>query len=140
MDLLRELACLSLLKGFDIYQSIARLVIRVNFPFVKWLVDRELGRLGHNTEGKGPLGIRVHDEKEFYQRVAVARHAGLFECHMDKICTINDVKAMAIEGPRSTKTLRFIHPLAAILDRFNLQSRAKAWQVGREHYGYDLDE
>ncbi|OXA37401.1 cyclopropane-fatty-acyl-phospholipid synthase [Folsomia candida] len=142
MDLITEITCWSIIKCFDLYEFMVRFAIRIIFPMVKWYVDRELGILGHNAEGKGPLGIRVHDEKEFYLRVFVRRHTGLFEAHMDKVCTINDVKAMVISGLQSTKTLAFMHPLSTILDRFNLQSRSKVWQVGAEHYdlGNDLFE
>ncbi|OXA53652.1 Cyclopropane-fatty-acyl-phospholipid synthase [Folsomia candida] len=142
MEFLTDITCWSLFKGFELCQSLARVLIKVIFPLVKWHVDRTLTSLGVNVEGRGPLGIEVHNETEFYLRLAVGRHFGLFEAHMDKVCTINDIKAFAIRGLKTGRNKEYLHPFSNILGWFNLQTRSKVWQVGIEHYdvGNDIYE
>jgi hypothetical protein len=84
MERLTDIVCWTLFKGFKLYESFARVFIRIAFPIAKYTVDKALEGFGWNTEGKGPLGIHVHDEKEFYLRLAIAKNFGLFEGTISK--------------------------------------------------------
>jgi hypothetical protein len=125
----------TLFTGFQIYKSIARVFIRfVGFPIAKYIVNNNFKNMGWNPDGEGPLGITIHDETEFYLRLATERNFGLFEAHMDKVCTMNDIKALASSCMLTRKTKQYLHPFTWVLGMFNLQTRSKAWQVGIEHY------
>lgn len=134
METLRDAVAWTLFKGLDAYHFLGRLFIRVFFPLVKFRMNMHLAGIGLNTQGLGPLGIVVHDEREFYTRLALGRVLGLFEAHMDKVCDMNDVKAIAISVMKTRRTKEFIHPFSTLMSYFNLQTKSRAWQVGVEHY------
>jgi len=135
LEFLTDVTVWTLFAGFQLYKQIFRVIIRyLGMPIAKYFVNDNLQRLGWNTDGEGPLGIVVHDETEFYLRLAVERNFGLFEAHQDKVCTMNDIKALASSCMATRNTGEFLHPFTWVLGWFNLQTRAKSWQVGIEHY------
>lgn len=82
MERLTDITVWTLFTGWELYQKLARVFIRIVFPLAKYIVDGNLARFGWNTEGIGPQGIQIHDEKEFYLRLALGRNFGAFEAHM----------------------------------------------------------
>jgi len=99
---------------------------------------------GITINGENPWDIQVHN-KQFYQRILSKGSLGLGESYMDKWwdCDALDeffdrVLRASLDKKLQASLILFFYALKAKL--FNLQSKARAFEVGEKHYdlGNDL--
>lgn len=102
-----------------------------------------LKRAGITVNGTEPWDVRVHNEKVF-ERVFAGGSIAAGESYMDAWWDVDDLATFFEKIHRSDIAASFTrsgllwHVIRARL--FNLQTTARAWQVGEEHYdiGNDL--
>lgn len=110
----------------------------------KAIIDEMLTRVGITPNGAQPFDIQIHNEA-MYARVLKDGSLGLGESYMDGWwdCQRPDQFFSKILEGRLDKTLpKHIRDLlhVIVIKTINLQSRKRAWIVGKEHYdlGNDL--
>lgn len=106
-------------------------------------VSRLLADCGVRVNGSSPTDIQVHDPR-FYSRVLAAGSLGVGESYVDGWWDADDLDGFVarVLAARGDKHLRGWNEVLgyAQAQLMNLQSRARAFQVGERHYdiGNDL--
>lgn len=95
------------------------------------------------VNGPDPWDIQVHDER-LYRRVIAQGHLGLGEAYMDGWWSCADIPEfltrvlrgkVAEQLPVAWASIKMMFEAAL----FNMQSKAKAWEVNHVHYDLDND-
>ncbi|MDU8924986.1 cyclopropane fatty acyl phospholipid synthase [Pasteurellaceae bacterium LIM206] len=112
----------------------------------KEIIHDMLNRIGITPNGSAPYDIQIHNE-EMYNRVLTDGSLGLGESYMDgwwDCARLDQLFTKILEAHLDKKLPKHIRSLLHIIviKTINLQSRRRAWIVGREHYdlGNDLFE
>ena len=118
----------------------------VSIPEDDWyrIVSELLGRAGIEINGNAPSDIQVRNPR-FFKRVLQEGSLGLGESYMDGWWECDRLDIFFDQVLRAGLENQIPHHLKDTLRVagariFNLQSRKRAWQVGKEHYdlGNDL--
>jgi hypothetical protein len=116
--------------AFSIYSTIATIILRIFFPITKYFMDKKFESFGINV-GRD---IVVHNESRFYTRSVIEGSFGFLESRLDKDWSTKNFKEL-IERILATRRLQEVkHPLTWIINKFNLQTKAKSFEVGQNHY------
>jgi len=104
------------------------------FPLTKSIVKKRILTYGIEIGGKNPWDIKVHDEKTFYIRTAIEGNFGFVESRLDGVWSTEDFKELISRFASSRRIWKTQHPLLWTLKYFNLQTKARSWEVGTNHY------
>lgn len=132
--------------SFGLYEIYARLAVLFTYLFpsvTQYLVTLIAKKLfGVTVNGPEPTDIQILKPGKFYPRVAAYFGYGLASGYVNEEWTVKDLKGAAIKCVGSKQLPKVLHPLRHIFVLFNLQTRKKAWTVGKEHYdlGNDIYE
>lgn len=129
-----DFALFLILTGFSLYSQILTVVYTIFFTYTKKMVDEKLAELGIIVDGPSPTDIQVINGRRFYTRVAIERSYGLMEGRLDGDWDIEDFRGFVSIIFSSRRHAEFAHPLAWIFKAFNLQTKARAFEVGKSHY------
>jgi len=124
----------TILLVFKIYSAIATVILLIGFPLTKYFVHKRLQSFGLKVGDKNPWDIRVHDQRTFYIRAALEGHFGVLESRLDNIWSTQDFREIVSRVLASRRIFEIQHPLLWTLKYFNLQTKARAWEVGNSHY------
>jgi len=124
----------SILFGFKIYSKVATVVLIIFFPLTKSIVNKKLSSFGIEVNGRNRWDIKVHNEKRFYTRLAIEGTFGLMEGRIDKDWSTEDLTELFRRYFATRRIKEAHHPLTWTLKYFNLQTKARAWEVGQQHY------
>jgi hypothetical protein len=123
-----------ILMVFKLYAAMATLVLVALFPITKSIVKKRFLSFGVEIDGSKPWDVKVHNEKRFYTRVAIEGTFGLLEGRLDKDWSTENCTELIRRLFQSRRQQEVQHPLTWTLKYFNLQTKARAWQVGAIHY------
>lgn len=142
MEFLSDLALGLCFALYEMYAKCVLIVAKFYPSYIQRLVKRNVRSFGVTLNGSEPTDVQVVSAEQFYGRVAAYRHVGLLDAYMDGAIDIKDPVGFAVKFMNSKHWLVLLHPLSKVLPWFNLQTRKKAWEVGRSHYdiGNDLYE
>jgi hypothetical protein len=129
-DKLTDVLLWTIFNLFEIYNSIATLVLRIFFPITKYVVDKRLASW-NVIVGKD---IIVLNESRFYTRTVIEGSFGMMEGLMDKDWKTNDFKGFVEKVLGSRRRKEVLHPLTWVYKTFNLQTKGRAFEVGKHHY------
>jgi len=110
---------------------------------LKHRAESLLQQAGIRLDGKGPIDLRVHDQR-LYARVFAHGSLGMGEAYMDGWWDVDDLPGFftRVLDSHLDDSLRTLDTVIAHLKaRFvNMQRGEHAWEVGRQHYdlGNDL--
>jgi len=132
-------ACTSILLSiillvFRIYYALATIVLLIFFPLTKSIVKKRFLAHGIEIGGKNPWDITVHDEKTFYVRASIERNFGVVESRLDGVWSTEDFRGFVSRIYASRRLRKTQHPLMWTLKYFNLQTKARSWEAGINHY------
>lgn len=133
-ETLEDIAVWLIFTAFKLYRVFMKAILKLFFPYAKKFVQLQLRKAGITINGDKPFDITVLNEESFYVKTATERNVGMFESYMEGGWTTQDLTGLAVESMRRRKTKYHQHPLTWVLDLFNLQTKAKSWAVGLEHY------
>lgn len=122
-----------------LYKALESMLIVLFSRQAEGIVRRVYKRGDVKFNGSNPWDIQVHNKKEFFSRVASNAPMGLGESYMDGVWDCDDICELTRRTMRFkiykaylSKWNRFLNFLE--LHLFNLQTKAKAWEVGQKHY------
>jgi hypothetical protein len=84
------------------------------------------------------ITVRIHN-KQFYVRLANNASLGMGETYMDHYWDCDQMVELSRRIFRHKLYLQYLNPWNRLLNHlelqyFNLQSKARAWEVGKKHY------
>lgn len=123
-----------ILALFYIYSKIYTVILLAFFPLTKYVVDKRLAGLGVTVGGNKATDIKVLNPKRFYTRVAIERSYGLLDSKLDGDWETKDFRGFVGLIFSSRRHAEVVHPLYWTFNMFNLQTKAKAFEVGKQHY------
>lgn len=121
-----------------LFKALESIFLRCIVDRVELIITKVYRKGGITINGTKPWDMRVHN-KEFFTRVANNAPMGLGESYMDGMWDCDDICELTARTMKynihrfyMTRWNRFLNFVELYF--FNLQTKQKAWEVGREHY------
>jgi len=120
-EIATEIALFTINIAYGLYFKIAYAVLWLIFPRVKSRLANRMKR------------VKIFNDR-VYIRALLEGDVGVYESYMDGDWTTEDLIGVISKSLKSKKIKDGLHPLTWTLRFFNLQSRQRVWQVGKDHY------
>ncbi len=130
-------ACIVFIVG--LYKRIEKVVIFFIYPFLKNFVNSNF-RIGKiEINGKKPIDIQVHSERDFYIRVCNNPSLGLGETYMEGHWDVESLDDMLYHIFKYEVYKQYLNVINRAVNYLlfqvcNLQTKVRVWEVGEKHY------